>query len=467
MIYTLINYKVVSYKDMNIDFDLSKQNLKLLYSNHKNFINVSAVILSAFIVFCIIMTYSLSKQNTVSRLQKAILKKDTKTVISLIKSSDKRLRIDTKNANILIEYLNSDQKELIKLISTLNEQASALDIQEHINKYPCFNYYMVIRKSTDRFLFWNKYYFEIKPCSLVLSTAYSNTKLYIDGKYITTSNRNGYSYYCGLFITGRHKIRAECQTVFGSSQKEDSYDFIDTIGESGKASDLFFTISLPSKFFFADSNIPSAKLLINGKDTHKLISDFAANSESANPEMGPMEYNSQDKISAECTLPWGTFRSNEITVSGIGDNAYFEINALNDTAFNKIKEAIAGFNKQTLTTLLKTRDTSLCRTFNKNMPEFEMYVKGEFENMIEKNIYFTGNYLYSTIDRKYISIYYDKEKNEYYAYLDAQDYYDQDYNCDSVYGGDGPIYTSKSGKYSHYTVVYDIKNDKWQVTTFQ
>lgn len=83
----------------------------------------SLALISAIIASYFTLSYNFSKQAAISKLKNAILKKDTKTVISLMKSSDKNLILDDKNVNIFISYLNKNSKSLDELISTLNKQS--------------------------------------------------------------------------------------------------------------------------------------------------------------------------------------------------------------------------------------------------------------------------------------------------------------------------------------------------------
>lgn len=422
---------------------------------------LSLALISAAIALYCTLSYNFSKEAAISKFKNAISKKDTKTVMSLMKSSDKNLILNDKNINIFISYLNKNHKDMDELISTLNKQSITIDVKTAQKKDPSFNYYITLSKSDSKFLFFDTYYFEIKPCFASFTTTYPNTKLYVDNKYIYTSEKSDSLYLCKVpFITGTHRIKAIYESPLGKAVTEKSMDFTCSLNDNNQVSTLNCDMPINDKFLTVYCNIADAEVYINGKPWPGIKFEFA-NSEYYSLPIGPITDSTNAKIYFQKTFPWGTYKSDELSITKnalMCNNLY--IKPINNDVINNIKSAIAKYNKETVTAALKTQNPSLITDDSYSYG----LLKKEFDSLSSESINFTGNYLRSDIAGKDIFISSDPENNSYSASIIATDYFDQDYGND-IEGG--AIKTSKAGIVNFYTAIYDSKTNTWVIKEIQ
>lgn len=426
---------------------LSKKQKLLLFG--------TIAILSAFIALYLSLSTMYGKQGTISKLERAISDKDVKKVMSLIKSSDKKLVIDKNNANIFLSYLNKNTNKKTELINVLRKQASLSDFDPSNKKDSCFNYYITLKNAGKKLLIFDDYYFELKPCYVNFSSANANTKLYVNDKHIHTFETDVSDYTYNIpFITGTYKIKAVCETSVGKVENEHITDFICPIDNNGKINNLNYVIQIDAKYLKFNCNLNNTDIYVNGKlaPEQKLNSKY-----SSLVVIGPADSNTKATLYLQKTFPWGTFKSDSIDINlNTNENAII-INPVTESMLNKAKLTIVDYNKDTIVPALKS-ETSIDFTYMIDS------AANDFNTMKNQNIHFTGNYLYSVINSEKIDFRNEIEDDYNYCLsIESTDYYDQNYATNLV---NSIIATSKTGIQHIYQLVYNIKDDTWKVSGF-
>lgn len=436
----------------------NNDNIKNSLGDNKKIILAFCILalISATIALYFTISYNFSKQAAISKLKNAILKNDSKTILTLMKSSDEKLILNNQNVNMFVTYLNKNLKSLNELILTLNKQAVTVDVKNNDNRDASFKYYVILKKSPKNFLCFNTYYFEIRPCYVNFSTIYPKTKLYADNKYICTSGKGNYLYACTVpFIPGTHKIKTICENSLGKVETEQSMNFMCPVDDNNKNSTISCTMPVNAKILTIYSNIANVEVYINGKISLEMKPEAVSGSDYA-LKIGPINNTTNATMYIQKTFPWGTFKSKELKISSdTPDFIELDIEPINNDVMNNIKLAIAKYNKETIIPGLKIQRPSAITDglyIGENM-------QTEFDTLSSKNIYFRGDYLNSDIDNNSIHINSDIE-NRYFATIVTKDYFDQDYGVGLQIA---PIKTSKNGIINTYTAIYDEYNNSWTI----
>lgn len=445
---------------INID-NIKSVEINKFTKKQKVLLFCTLALISGIIALYFNITYNFSKQGMISKLRNAVLSKDSKTVASLIKFSDKNLVLDDKNVMPFITYLNENPKELDELILKLNKQVQANDTKSNKGNSQSFNYYITLKKSAKRLLFLNTYYFEIKPCYVNFHIPYKYSKLYVDDKYVCTADTSNYSYTCKLpYIIGSHDIRTVYETSIGKTETKERMIFNYSYDGENKIQNTDCTVTMDVMFATVYCNISNIDLYVN----HNLSTEFTSKNQSFTDcsfNIGPITSNTNFKIYAQKTLPWGTFKSEELVLNSSTTGGFnLHINAVTDDLVTKFKSVIAEYNKKNIIPCLKTRNPSSLVDINASY--FYQSLEKEFDALAKKNTYFTGNYLKTEINKDNITIYGNSD-NDYFALIEATDYYDQDYGTSLE---NAAIKTSKAGACHSYTANYDKNGDTWIINSF-
>lgn len=245
-------------------------------TRNKLFICIISFSAIAILLIYSSLSYRYGKLGAISRLQSAIESKDTEAAAKLIKSSDKNLIFDEKNIGYYLDYISSSKKDLKELMDNLHKQAQSEDIT-HNKKKDSLEFYITLKKSPKKSLFFDTYYFEMKPCLVDFKINYASTKLYVDGKYICTSDTDNFSNKTGPFIPGKHKVTTICETVFGRSENNESFNFLNPYWDGTSENTYICYTSVKGNFARITCNYEDAEVFINGKDSGKKKQGFYFN----------------------------------------------------------------------------------------------------------------------------------------------------------------------------------------------
>lgn len=406
--------------------------------------SAGAIVLLVFI-FYYALSYTCSRSYTISMLKNALLENDCKTAASLIRSSDKRLIINEKTIKSFFDYLNENPQNVQELVSTLYKQSAALNSKKNPD---CRNCYLILKKSDTKFLGFSTYYFEMKPCFVDLNGDNISSDIYIDDKFVCACDKNNFTYTCGPYVQGRHKVTTVFKSSAGKPEDSKKLDFITIFGKDGKSYNYSCYVPLNDNFIRVTCNFDDAEIFVNGKNTGKTASDFKV--------FGPVNKGTSTVIYAEKKFPWGTLKSRNYEINSTEYNPLaINIGTVNEKVVNELRTAVAEYNKDILTPALKDRSTSFLAS---DGPASEK-LKKEFDSLSLRGTYFSGNYLHSTISSNGISISYVAEKNTYFASIKSRDYYNQNYGQIE----NPAIMTSESGITNSYYAGYDSESKKWTI----
>lgn len=408
----------------------------------KSIFYLAGIVTLLIFILCYALSYVHSKEYTISRLKDALLKNDSKTAVSLIKSSDKKLIINEKTIKSFFEYLNKDPKNVQNLLNTIYRQSAALDGKKDPE---CWNYYLTLKKS-------GSYYFEMKPCFVDLNVHDNSVNIYIDDKFVCTSDKDNFSFTCGPYVQGQHKVTTVYKSPLGNFEDSKSVNFISVFSKEGKPYNYFCYLPLNYNFIRLTCNFNDAEIFVTGTDIGKTVKDFSV--------FGPVNKLSDTVIYVQKEFPWGTLRSKDYEINkNTSADLDMSIDAVNEEVLNELKNAIAEYNKKTLVPALKDRSTSFLSPDDPSAKQ----LKNQFDILSSNNIYFHGDYLHSDISADKISIFYSSEKDSYFASVISKDYYSEDYGQSSFQLSNPFIVTSKAGKTNSYYASYNLKERKWTI----
>lgn len=424
-------------------------------TRNKLFICIASFSAIAILLIYSSLSYRYGKPGAISRLQSAIGNKDAEAAVKLIKSSDKSLTFDEKSMGYFLDYISSSKKDLKELMGNLHKQAQSKDTG-HNKKKDTLEFYITLKKSPHKFLFFDTYYFEMKPCLVNFKINYASTKLYVDGKYICTSDTDNFSNKIGPFIPGKHKVTTICETVFGRSENNESFNFVNPYWDGTSENYYICYTSVKGNFARIASNYEDAEVFINGKDSGKKSKDFTS--------IGPIDPGVKNTICFQREFPWGIAKSEDIDVRESSTLDVF-INGKTDKLIDELKSTVAEFNNS-LADALRAQKSSYIKAADEN---FVAAIDSVISNMHSENQFFNGRYLKSDLVPYTIWAGSDSPGSEYLgqytALFECVDYYNTDYANKNVEAY--ILRTSKGGCRNLYTASYDEAHNKWKIVSIQ
>lgn len=422
----------------------------------KLLISIASFSTIAILIIYSALSYRFGRSGAISRLQYAIKNKDAKTAAELIKSTDKNLTIDEKNISYFLDYMSSNKNDYKEMTENLQKQAVSINSKSNKNNNG-LNYYITLKKSSRKFLFFDTYYFEMIPCYTYFKINYASTKLYVDGKYICTSDADDYSKLAGPFVPGMHKVTTICETIFGKSQNNDNFNFLTNYcDEKSKCYYVCYT-TVKGRFAKINCNYDDAEVFLNGKDSGKTIKSFTA--------MGPLDSGTSNTISLQKEFPWGISRTENLDMNKLSNSDTIIISGITDKLLKALKSTVTEFNNS-LAVTLSTQNTSNLRCTNENEASA---INSVINNMRSENLHFNGRYLRSDITTDTLWASNNSEGadylGQYMAVFECTDYYDTDFSNTNA-----EVYilkTSKKGCRNVYTLNYDTENNKWTISSIQ
>lgn len=425
--------------------------------NSHNKLIICIALFSAIAILLIYssLSYRYGKLGAISRLQSAIERKDAKAAAKLIKSSDKNLTFDEKDIGYFLDYISSSKKDLKELVDNLHKQAQSKDMN-HNKKKDTLEFYITLKKSPKKLLFFDTYYFEMKPCYVNFKINYASTKLYVDGKYICTSDTDNFSNRTGPFIPGKHKVTTICETVFGRSENNESFNFLNPYCDGASESSYICYTSVKGNFARVTCNYGDAEVFINGKDSGKKSKDFTS--------IGPIAPGVKNTICLQREFPWGIAKSDNINV-GESNVLDIFINGKTDKLVDQLKSVVAEFNNS-LAEALRAQKSSYIKAADEN---FVAAIDSVTSNMHSENQFFNGRYLKSDISPETVWAGSNSTGAEYLGQYTASfqcvDYYDTDYANKNVEAY--VLKTSKAGCRNLYIASYDEAHNKWKIVSIE
>ncbi|URZ05840.1 zinc ribbon domain-containing protein [Clostridium felsineum] len=244
---------------------------------------IAAIACAAIIVLVGIFIYvgkgQTNPKKVVADFEAAVDQNDKAKVKELLVASNKDLKIDDENVDILIKHLKtaSDRDNLYK---NLDYQASRLseDSKADLQKYNIIN--LTTEKKS---LFFTDYKILVNPSYITINSKLKGSDIYVNNKKVGTITSNNFTKKYGPFMPGLYKLKTVYKGKYGSINKVYSIDttlYTKTIKLAGKMQNLEVT-----------SEEEDAEIFVDNKDTGKKVKDMAT--------IGPIAENTKIYLTME------------------------------------------------------------------------------------------------------------------------------------------------------------------------
>lgn len=246
---------------------------------------------------------SQNPQDIVKEFETAVYEGNTQKLATLMVSEDPKVNIDAESLKNFTAYLKEKEKYRNKLIFSLQSSATMYEQNSDILEY-VENGGSNAGYNTDIYLYrkeiplyYDTYEIRVRPYQVAITTNEPDTKIIVNNKELfkTTSTQLT---HVATVLPGKHDVKIS-----------KSYDFWDltavkevtAIGEpTGKVE---VEIKSEGAMIPISSIYPQTKLIVNGKQTNKLVKDH--------PKFGPVSNDGSMTIQGETELPWGVEKSQE------------------------------------------------------------------------------------------------------------------------------------------------------------
>lgn len=439
----------------NVQVSTPKTNIK--FSNTQKIIAAAAAgaLILLFIIFRIGASLN-SRDKVVARFNEAIASKNTSKMAKHLVSSDPKLKIEAKNLDALLSYIDKNPSYRNEISKSIQRQATEMEVTSKlkgdakdvlsaakavINTSDLFT----LKKKGKTWLFFDKYVFEINPVYVRVTTNYKNTQIFLGDAEVCKADTENFTKEVGPYLPGLYTMKAVLKGDYVNLEKNQEVDLVRGINsgnENQKVKQV--QLYLDGYEISVDCEYDDAKLFANGKDTGLVIKDAK--------NFGPVSKDGSVKLYAQKDFPWGTVKGEEIAVTG---NRYIslKLSGVNEEVKNTLMETLNTYNKSWVEAV-KARDASkLVNATEKKQKDMSDYI----QRIISYKDMYTGSFSKVTYDLDSMRVY--KDDNKYYVQL-----LDQETYVDAWYkeGGVAPQ-TNSHNVYWRYTLVYDEAGKKWLV----
>ncbi|MCD5324185.1 MULTISPECIES: protein kinase domain-containing protein [Pontibacillus] len=255
-------------------------------------------------------TYTAAKYNkdaTIEQFEQAIIEEDKETLKDLLVSEDQRLKIRDQEINVFLDYLEHDPTYMDDLISGLedltDQQISLSNAAKASSKEPRKDLPFTFVKGDKKYVVIDTFKLQVSPKYITVHANLANTKILLNDKEVANTPSENYSQDFGPFMPGLYSVEAEWTSEYATLQDQQTIELFNTSEEK-----MMANFNLSGYFIELNSNYEEAKVFINDEDTRLLVKD--------SQQFGPVQGNGSQKVHTEVTLPWGTVKSDEVTVKG-------------------------------------------------------------------------------------------------------------------------------------------------------
>lgn len=292
-----------------------KENQNTNVSSEKTFIKgeisknakygIIAIVLAFIVSFSL---FKLGKSLTnptrlVNKLEKALAANNKKAVAQLVKIEG--IKVDDKNIEPFIKYLNEDNHSKLRILEDLRQQAKNIEIKGNValletNKKGN----MYIDKVGSKFIFFPNYKIRLKPAFFVVNVHVKDATVTLNGKELAKSDSDNYKKEFGPYVPGVYNFAATYKGKYANIDDKvymNTFTEYDTIIEENK-----FDVQLLDELLFVKftSDYEDAELYVNGQATGVKIKDAS--------NFGPLSYGT--KIYAKTTIDGKEVKSDEYTI---------------------------------------------------------------------------------------------------------------------------------------------------------
>ena len=323
----------------------------------------------------------------ITKFNEAIGSKNEGELQSILASDDSRITIDKDNTKVLLDYFQSNPSYVDNVKNILKSDANSIENGASAKNSAVFS----LKEVGHKFLIFPEYKIVVKPSYIEVKTNIKDANIKVNGKEYKNVKENS---EIGPLMPGNYVVLAEVNNKYIKKSENIS---VDLMTDQKKTINVFDNL----KYINIQSDIPSAKLYVNGKDTGVSISDAS--------NFGPVD--DKSIIYAIGEKDGKKLRSSNYTVDSYSDNIYID--------FSQAVKEDEDFKAQVYN-LIRDYDSSFAYAVNNN--DFN-YIKDYLE---------PGSQIYNA-QSKVIGSIYEKNIREDFISLDIKDLkFDKDKNEGSV-----------------------------------
>ncbi|MEK3797385.1 zinc-ribbon domain-containing protein [Peribacillus sp. FSL H8-0477] len=287
-------------------YKLSNQRRKGRLPLRKNGIIIISI--SLFLILAAVIAYQTGKSasspsKVVDSFHKALDAEDSTTVTKLLVSDVDGWKVKNKDSQKLLDYYKENSSDKDQLIRQLNEQAESAEAGRNTTIYRDEDYAVFsLKQDGKKWLLFDQYVITVTPVYLKVKVDQDNARILVDGKELTAKSTKDKNYSSGPIGPGNHEIKSVLPGKFVSSEKKEEISIYNE-----KYDEVFKEITFDVDAIKVNSFYEDSILFINGKRT-----DIVLNPEFT--DLGLLPIDGTVKLHIEKELPWGNFKSDEITV---------------------------------------------------------------------------------------------------------------------------------------------------------
>lgn len=260
--------------------ELRKTNFKNNLKGKTKFIILGAAVIVLFIAYFSLNSHYSDPTLVTKQFKDSITQSNLPKLEQVIYCDDTRLQINDENAKVLLDYFKKNPSYLDEVMNSLQTQSkrvkeNKLFLQSDKNSKEIF----YVQKSGRNLLIFPKYKIAIKPGYVQISSKVKGVKVKLNNKEYCKSDSDSFKKEIGPLMPGNYKLTAEFSNDF---IKKTSNKNIDLISENLKTSEIELMSDL--KYVNIDSDVKSAKIYSNGKDTGLTVAQAS--------KFGPVDTNS-------------------------------------------------------------------------------------------------------------------------------------------------------------------------------
>jgi uncharacterized membrane protein YvbJ len=430
--------------------------LKKMTKKQKLITSIVAGIIVIFFIMFQVGSSLTSKETAIEKLETAIVNKDKKELANLIVSSDSRLKIDEKNVEGFLKYINDNPKYMSDLLEDLKKQAILIDSKKQDEnsikangelfeeEYYESNQLLSLKQTGKSALVFDRYRFEIKPFFINVRTNYKGAKIYLNDKKIATTDSNDYVKEFGPYIPGTYSLKAEYAGDYAKMTSEKEINLFDYNGYAD------VELWLEAMYVSAESNFSDSKVYINGKDSGITVEEF--------DEFGPVSPGV--KVQAVRSFPWGEIKSEEVGLES--GKSYYELDLVPENNDYKatLKDMLKEYQKSKSESIIVLDANKLVHA----SADYKESLSEQISEWKEAGYKYHGGLIDITIDMDYGEVRYDDENQTYTTTVR----YISNFKGDWTYGNETSEEITEAKKneskvYNYVDLVYDNTAKQWVV----
>lgn len=297
------------YENLNSNFlsfikdikNIKEIGVKTLWE--RNRLKFVIMFISIFAIFIFLLSsFSLSKEEVLSKFESALINGNPSTLVQYVKVENEK--VSSKELQPLIDGYDKDKVRIKKIVNELKKVGKS------------GNFTVESRKGFLK----EKYYIDINTINVSFITNINDVDIEFSNKRFNLIDKAEFD-----VIPGTYKVLYTYKTEYGDISESEIVNLME---------DETVEINVDGRYITLYSNFDDSKVFINDLDTGLEAKDVK--------NYGPLPKDKDIKIHLEREFPWGKINSEEVLISN-DQYIKLDINMVNDELNNMIDEKVNEF----------------------------------------------------------------------------------------------------------------------------